>query len=265
MRLSVLLGPYLLSGLIILSAGCYTSPESAPDEAVSRLIVLLQDASAEVRRTAALSLGKIGAVQATHHLVAQLHDPDPRVRQYAAWALGNLGEQLSPAAIPDLIMLLSDADPDVARAAAQAIGKSGAAVAVPPLLYALRSDNRVARLAAVEALAWLETPAAYPGLVDRLQDAHASIRQASVAALGELGDPRAVPLIEGRLRQDPDVGVRAEAAYRLGKLGNDCSLTALRSAVEEKSGDERVKRWAQWAIVQLSGPGAPGSKTAPAP
>jgi len=263
-RLFVPLGPYLLSALIF-SSGCYTSPESTPDKAVSRLILLLQDSSADVRRTAALSLGKIGAVQAIHPLVARLHDPDPRVRLYCAWALGNLGEQLSAAAIPDLIMLMSDADSDVASAAAQSIGKSGAAVAVPPLLFALRSDNPVTRLAAVEALAWLEARAAYPALVDSLRDTHASIRQASVAALGELGDARAVPFIEARLRHDPDVGVRAEAAYRLGKLGNEGSLAALRSAVEERSGDDRVRRWAKWAIEQLSVPGAPESTTAPAP
>ena len=263
MRVSIPLDLCLLA-LIVLS-GCYTSPESAPEETVSHLIVLLQDPSPDIRRTSALSLGKIATPHAADSLVEHVHDADALVRQYCAWALGNLGEEMPVAAIPHLIKLLSDPDPEVARTAGQAIGKSGAAVAVPPLLNLLSTDNPVARLAAVEALAWLEAPGTYSGLVATLQDSHASIRQAALAALGELGDQRAVPLLEARLRADADVGVRSEAAYRLGKLGNERSLGPLRSAIEEQNEDQRVKRWAKWAIAQLSGPGAPESTTGRVP
>jgi HEAT repeat protein len=87
---------------------------------VARLAQLLRDPNADVRASAAESLGLAGreATAAIPALVAALQDENAEVRALAAQALGNLGSQAKTAAEP-LRKLLEDPDAGV-RAAAQA-------------------------------------------------------------------------------------------------------------------------------------------------
>src|SRR3989454_12141483 len=89
----------------------FRSPPAGPDFVVSRLVASLNDPNPDVRRTAALSLGKIARPQATAALVERLGDPDPLVRQYSAWALGNLGEKAIDQAGTALGQMLSGPPP----------------------------------------------------------------------------------------------------------------------------------------------------------
>lgn len=242
----------------VLVEGCYSAaPPLDPGEIVLSLIPLLHDPSVDIRRTAALSLGKIAAPEALPALQQALSDPDPLVREYSAWALGHLGESARDRAGPALAGLLRDSSPEVARAAAEALGRIGAREGtVTVLVDSLQQGSAQAKRAAVLALALLEAPSSYPALVHALTDPDRTVRQGALAALGELGDRQAVPLFIGRLRHDPDAGVRTEAAYRLGKLGDQQARSALESA---KASDVHpiVRRWAGWALEQLTSPGAP--------
>jgi HEAT repeat protein len=244
--------------LFLGSAGCQAeAPVGNPQTVTARLVTLVQDPSPDVRRTAALSLGKIGHSAATTALVEALSDPDSYVRQYSAWALGQIGEDVNDTAAVRLAGALSDEHPSVKQAAAAALGKIGPR---PPviaiLMQALAVGERRSRRAAVEALAQLEARSAGPALRKALSDPDPAVRQGAVAALGELGDRRALPDFRERLLFDASPGVRAEAAYRLGKLG-DPGDHAEWQALEEAAHDDAspiVRVWADQARAFIGPP-----------
>jgi HEAT repeat protein len=80
---------------------------------------LLQDSDPEMRRMAAEQLGKIRYVEAMEPLLKALRDPDPNVQWWAAWALGEMGR----AAEGELKRLLRDPDRSVQRWAKEALNK----------------------------------------------------------------------------------------------------------------------------------------------
>jgi HEAT repeat protein len=260
-RSAVRYQPFALLLLLTVLGGCVQSPEpNHPDQVVARLVSLLKDPDPAVRRTAALSLGKIADPGVAVALREGLFDPDETVRRYSAWALGNLGEAaIDPAGLV-LVQQLNDPAPAVKTAVAQAIGKIGATQGMVELLgEALNEADPATRRAVVQALGWLESPSAYQMLLDALTDEDADVRQGVVAALGELGDAHALPAIRQRLLKDPDVGVRSEAAFRLGKLGDDSLLPTLQF-ISAKDEDANVRRWAAWAVTSLT-EGSSNTKT----
>lgn len=125
--------------------------------------------------------------------------------------------------VSPLARLLTDADPGVRRAAADALGKAGAAAgpAAPALAQALRDPVEEVRWAAGAALGRLGAPAV-PVFVAALAEGDASARRQAAAGLGELG-------AQGRpagdtLRdhgRDPDPGVRMECAAALCRVLDD--------------------------------------------
>lgn len=249
---SFLLAFFLI--VVSLSAGCQAeTPVGNPQHVTSRLAtLLLEDPSRDVRRTAALSLGKIGHVAATTALVQALSDPDLQVREYSAWALGQIGEDVNDEAAVRLAELLADGDRSVKQAAAQALGKIGPRQQVIAILtQVLAAGERDSRRAAVDALARLEAKSAYPALREALTDQDSTVRQGALAALGELGDRRALPDFRERLLFDASPGVRVEAAYRLGKLGDHQELQALEEAARDDA-SPFVRMWADWAKAHVT-------------
>ena len=248
--------PALLLFGFALGTGCQVeAPVGDPQNVTSRLVSLLQDPSRDVRRTAALSLGKIGHVAATTALVEALSDPDPQVREYSAWALGQIGEDVNDEAAVSLAGSLSDEQRAVKQAAAQALGKIGPRQPVIAILtQALAVGQSGSRRAAVEALAQLEAKSAYPVLRKALTDPDPAVRQGVLAALGELGDRRVLPDFRERLLFDVDPGVRTEAAYRLGKLGDPGDHAELQTLDEAAQHDASpgVRLWAGWARAYMT-------------
>ncbi len=68
--------------------------------------------------------------------------------------------------------------------------------------------------------------------------------------LGETGDARVIPHLLSLLRKDAVAGVRSEAAFRLGKVGDESGLADL-AAVAEADSDLVVRGWARWAMQQI--------------
>ena len=104
--------------------------------AVTALISGLREAHVIKRGTAAIVLGKMGAV-AVEPLIAAIKDPHKYVRQGAADALGCIGDAR---AVDPLIVALKDFDEDVRREAAVALGRIGDRRAIEPLRAALKTD-----------------------------------------------------------------------------------------------------------------------------
>jgi HEAT repeat protein len=124
------------------------------------------------------------AEQALTVLRQALGDPIVEVRREAALALGRLGDEGSAEALARA--LASDSEP-VRRAAALALGKIPGAAVSEALLAALRGDVSVWREAAV-ALSRHHEPEVIAGLTDLLADSEVNehTRRGAALALGAL-------------------------------------------------------------------------------
>jgi HEAT repeat protein len=237
----------LLLGSIL--TGCYVeAPPAGPDMVSARLGELLTDPDPDMRRTAAEALGKIGHRSSRAGLLAALHDQEARVRAAAALSLGRLGDRDSG---PALVESLSDPAEVVRIAAALALGE----IEPLPILESLILDrlshkDDSERMAASRALLGLENISFSGELVAALQERNPKIRQGIAAVLGETGNVRAVPHLVMLLQRDAITSVRAEAAFRLGKIGDDRIMSELVKIAETDS-EAVVRGWTRWAIQQI--------------
>ena len=243
---------FLLILLTATALGC--QPEAIRNDPLTlttTLVEQLQDPSPDIRRTAALSIGKIGHSAGTQGLVQALSDPDRLVRQYSAWALGKIGEEINTDVALALVFALRDEHPDVGKSAAKALGNIGVRKPMIPLLIkGLRGGKTQSRRAVVDVLMHLEGKLAYSTLITALDDLDPEVRQSAMAALGELGDKKALPKFRKSLLLDRNVGVRTEAAYRLGKLGSTEDIPSLEKAAKQDT-NPIVHLWANWALNNI--------------
>ena len=195
---------FWIAFFLIVFAAC---TDSGTDENIRAL----SSEDPDVRRSAAESFVAMGST-ATESLIPLLGEKNPVLRKEAAYILGAIGDAES---IDPLIGSLEDRDSDVRLAATWALVKVGAE-AVPPLIEALGSGREEKRMNAEVALAKIGGPAV-PALIDALGNGNLNIRKASVRVLGRIGDPRCIEPIK-RLREDPDDGIRGEAASALESI-----------------------------------------------
>ena len=94
------------------------------------LVELLADSEPQLRRRAALAIGRVGRPEGVAPLVGSLADPRAQVRQMAAFALGLIGDRSASAA---LVRALLDPSPIVQGRAAEALGRIGAIDAAPSI------------------------------------------------------------------------------------------------------------------------------------
>lgn len=235
-------------------SGCLQeSPRPSAEQTVAILVALLQDHSAEVRRTAVESLGKIGDRSTVSSVLPLLTDSSPLVRSAAAKTVGLIGSDRMGEVIPRLFSALEDQDDAVRQAAAQAIGEldppADLLSAFPTLLTS--PDVRIRRVA-IQALLSIDSTQLSEVLQRSLRDADAVVRQGAVAILGDAGLPSLLPWIEERATQDPDPAVRAEAVYRMGKMV-DTRGRGLLQRIAETDSDRSVRRWAQAEVNSKRG------------
>lgn len=159
-------------------------------------------------------------------------------RAHAAALLGDAGHV---AAVPDLIALLSDRDPEVRRAAVRSLGKLGAPEAVPHLLAALHARNACSATVIAEALMEIGV-AAHRELQAGLASDMPAQREVAAMVLGLTGALAATDALTDLLARDPHPDVRRRAAEALGRLGLPApvpvlieSLTAARASPEREA------------------------------
>ena len=108
--------------------------------------LLREDANAVIREAAAWTLGELKEAVALQPLIDARHDPVEAVREAVA-------EALRKWLIPDLTIILQEADDPVQRAAAaKLLGEIGGIAAVPALNWALNDPVITVRNAALNAL-----------------------------------------------------------------------------------------------------------------
>ena len=232
--------------------GCVNEsiPES-PETVTEQLILLLHDPQPDIRRTAALSLGKIGEPKGIPALVSALSDPDDEVRQWSAWALGMMSTSLSEPALMALVQHLTDPSDSVRQAVILALSRNPMPEDLMQVLskaYSISTSDT--QKAIVRAFSHFEFSFSYSLFLQALKNPDSFIRQSAIAGLGELGDPRGISSIRIHLLKDSSAAVRSEAAFRLGKLGTIADVPALRQAMESDP-TPSVHFWASWALAQI--------------
>lgn len=191
-------------------------------KSVPQLITSLEDARAEVRNDASLTLVEIGG-SVVPAVTPSLRSSTPRVRIEACEILGHMGAAAAPA-VPELLPLLVDADVMVVRAAATALGDvhSEARLCVPALSKLLASESVPVRIVATKALGEFgpEATSAVSALLPLLKDSHAPVRAAAAGALGATRDGRVevVGALIGLL-SDENAAVTVKAANGLSQIG----------------------------------------------
>ncbi|MDD2582313.1 MAG: HEAT repeat domain-containing protein [Desulfuromonadaceae bacterium] len=206
------------SGLCVLIAECgYSSFNSVIQEA-------LHDPSSQVRKTAAMAVGKLGLSACISDLVSLVDDCEnqvytaaiasleslvmishssvlaeachfcssklPHHRKAAAFLLAALGEPVR------LRQLLQDEDPQVREAAVSAIGTHCVGPLCSMLIAALNDENPDVRTAVVDALGNLHDPAALDALGHALNDEDAWVQSAALKAITKIEPTAALASIK---------------------------------------------------------------------
>ncbi len=239
-----------------------------------------------VRGTAAWALGRIGtqAEQAVPLLIETLDSAHISVRRNSPRALGAIGAPAAAPAVPRLLGLLSDRDPEVRANAAMALWQIERHERAIPALTAMLAGPRAGVYEAAVAFGQLEAvpeqavlealvgtfthrdpavrqaaarsagafgEAALPAMQQALGSEHTEARQAALEALGWVGRS-AVGVVMTALK-DPSPAVRRTAAQTLGRLGADAleAEQALVAALDDPNAE--VRKAVAWAIRRVRG------------
>lgn len=191
--------------------------EQLGDQAIEPLQLALEDRDTEVRARAAMTLERLGALDA---LVARLADLDAGAREMLLVA-GQAG------VVEILIEALEHSDERIRFVIVEILGEiRNPAVAVALMARLDKEADPRIRAGVVRALANLQETSAAVAISKRLGDPHESIRIEAVRALERI--PVSDPLdLLGPAMKDPEPRVRAGAAVVLGKVGDESAAPAL--------------------------------------
>ena len=161
------------------------------EAAVPALTKQLEHDDERVRRQVALALAKIGTRSAAEPLRRALRDSSADVRRQAALGVG--GRKASALAMPLVVALEEEKEPDVVRELIFALGRIGSPDAVQALIKLAQPSGKLfnrkpsaLRVTAVEALRVAGTPAAIGTLQSFASDSDKQVRAAVQQALTEL-------------------------------------------------------------------------------
>jgi hypothetical protein len=158
-----------------------------------------------------------------------LHHRSPYRRAGAAEVLGIARVQR---AVPELVRLLQDRDPDVRRTAARSLGLIGDAAAVAPLLRTIGAPRSVPLNTTTMALLRMDVDALEP-LLKGLRSAPDPGRSVCAELLGLRGSIAALPALTHALEFDDVLEVRIRAARALGRIGAASSVDVLAATMSQ--------------------------------
>ena len=158
-------------------------------------------------------------------------------------------------AVPRLLAVLKDQNPEQRRTAAQSLGKIARKEAVPALVEALHDPDAGVRRYAAWALGMIGEDAVGPDrspLASLLFDPDPGVREAAAMALGLTGDTQAgIELLLERL-QEPAIPADAKrlAAASLGGMEARTAVPFLTKLLADR--DAQVRRWAVAALGEIA-------------
>jgi HEAT repeat protein len=196
--------------------------------ALPHVRVATQNPQPEIRREAAIALGRVGrhAKEIVPLLKQGLSDKDPTVRRQCLVALAEYGPE-SAAAIPDIIKTLGHGRPDIRSVACYALGRIGISsdTALDSLTRLLHSRDAHERTLAAWALVRISPD--------------------------EETKRIAMPFLAAALHGDNNPQLRLQVAETLGEIGRNSTLAkeALEAAL--KDSDESVRQAASKALNSI--------------
>jgi HEAT repeat protein len=247
-------------------------------EALSDLVLLLQDSYSDVKLAAIEALGILEDPAASHPLLLLLSSPESELRDAAAQALSRLPQKALSTALlsyleqgndlgwisafevistmPDAAFVpfirkgLASTDPVLVRAAVRAASKNPAFDLLREIGPLLEHDSPVVRIQAIDALG-MSTHADAPALLfTRLKGAE-SERYFVIRALGDLRASSAVSLLLS-LFDSFDPRTRLAALEALGKIGGREAEAFLLNCLDRAFGEERRAAAAALAACNTS-------------
>ncbi len=191
------------------------------------LLRALEDKSLMVRFSAAHSLAKIKAIEATVPILEQLSAP----AQWPAARTIEIINEMGCEAIPILLHYLAQPSPknDGKVFAISALGLQRARQAIPLILAYLSSPDKELRIQSAKALGNIGGLEAVTALCDSMRDSAWEVRALSASSLGLLKADRAIAALAGALG-DSVWWVRYNSADALAELGQK-GITALKNAL----------------------------------
>ncbi|HEY2155424.1 MAG TPA: PVC-type heme-binding CxxCH protein, partial [Isosphaeraceae bacterium] len=117
-----------------------------------------------VREASLVSIEEIGTDAAIQALVDLLRESGLKAERQAR-LIASLGRFKARAAVPTVVAMLTNPDPKVRAAAAEALGKIGDTSATPKVRPLLKDDSLDVRKAAIAAVAALKDRESIPGLI----------------------------------------------------------------------------------------------------
>ncbi|MGB9592069.1 MAG: HEAT repeat domain-containing protein, partial [Candidatus Kryptoniota bacterium] len=205
---------------------------------VEPLKIALYDPDKNIRRYAAIALGRIGDPSVAETLVVLLNGTDKSKQRLAAQALREIGALNSIAAqlsTDALLTALRDPDPSVRGDTAHLLGKIANVRAIGPLIATLSYSKPSVRWEAAYALTQIGTSATEP-LLEVLRNTNdENTRWYAIWILGKLGDTRATELLIDALN-DPSWSIKWIAAESLGQIGDLRALPGLERLANESTG-----------------------------
>lgn len=240
--------------------------EIGGSQAVKSLLGLLRDRDLVIRQKAVEALSMIADISILPDLVELMKDDDVNTRRCTAEIINALRDPQTGQA---LLKILRDEDWWVREIAVEALIEIKSERIIQILIDWLQDKDLNLRRSIVEIFGKVKIPAVVEPLLKLLEDEDWWVRERAVAALGNIGDKRAIqPLIsQGRhpelrwvvaqalgnfsgsevenalisLAQDPQKGVRREAAVSLGKLRTERAIAVLKMMLGDEDTEIQLK------------------------
>jgi HEAT repeat protein len=211
--------------------------------ATAALIRELDADNGDVRKAAALALGRIGNPQASAPLSRLLKDDDPATVIAAAGALGAIG---NPDAFEALLAVLAHDHAAVRHAVVSAINSIGHPETPARALDLIHSSDERLRESGARIAGYFGYPDCLDGLIGLMSDNSESVRRTAVEHLGFFDDDRALPALAYSLSDDSPQ-VRASASRALAHAEHAGVADLLATAVADA--DPRVRYQAVQAVA----------------
>lgn len=220
------------------------------EETLSQLLIALNHPNPHVRSGAANVLGKWGDSRAIEPLIKILKDSVPAVHRSAAKSLGAIGAP----AVPSLLALIQDPPFQEAPVrAGEALSWIRDPNAIDMLCAALEYPEEDARQAAAEALGEISDPIALPGLIVAVQHEDPQTRKRAGIALGKIGDPQSIIALTSLLSEE-NWRTREVAVRALGNIKDEGVIIPLLTMLSDNN--HHVRWSAATALQNTKAPNA---------
>lgn len=186
-------------------------------------------------------------------LVSALRSENYAISNQASGKLADMGVEAS-GALPVLIEMLKDVDPNAREAAARTLGQFGPAAkeAVPGLINLVTDANYEVKSAAIRALAAIGDPQAIPVMMDLLDSSDTSAKVTAIEALGTMKAVEAVPRLV-QLMDNEEYTVSYAALEALQKIGPEAKEAVLPLIEKLEKGSTSMDYMVRNALESITG------------